>query len=81
MVNDGVAIDLELCDTAGEEDLKRFRSFSYFETDIFIICFSIVSPKTLKSVIKTWIPEIKEHWTNKPFIVVGPKTLIFLKFT
>lgn len=73
MVSDGVAVDLELVDTAGEEDLKRFRSFSYLETDIFIICYSVVSPKTLKSVVNTWIPEIKEYWTNKPFILVGQK--------
>ena len=79
MVCDGVAVDLELCDSAGEEQLKRYRSHTYYETDVFIICFSIVSPKTLQSVVNNWIPEIKEHWTNKPFILVGLRYYYWLE--
>jgi len=66
-----VAIDLELCDTTGKEGLEKYRSMSYLETDIFIICFSIVSPKSFHNVTNKWIPEIKRYLPNKPFILVG----------
>ncbi|CAG2105408.1 unnamed protein product [Medioppia subpectinata] len=69
-VCDGVLVDLELCDTAGLDDMRRLRYLTYLETDVFIVCFSIVSPKTFHNVINKWIPEMKESLPNKPFILV-----------
>ncbi|CAG2167032.1 unnamed protein product [Oppiella nova] len=73
VVCDGVLVDLELCDTAGLDDMRRLRSLTYLETDVFIICFSIVSPKTFHNVVNKWIPEMKECLPNKPFLLVGTK--------
>ena len=41
---------LGLFDTAGQEDYDHIRHLSYPQTDIFIVCFSVVSPSSLENV-------------------------------
>ena len=37
-------------DTAGQEDYDRLRPLSYPQTDVFLICFSLVSPPSYENV-------------------------------
>eukprot|EP01115_Flamella_aegyptia_P002217 TRINITY_DN135_c0_g1_i4.p1 TRINITY_DN135_c0_g1~~TRINITY_DN135_c0_g1_i4.p1 ORF type:complete len:233 (+),score=21.86 TRINITY_DN135_c0_g1_i4:154-852(+) len=37
-------VSLGLWDTAGQEDYDRLRPLSYPQTDVFLICFSIINP-------------------------------------
>jgi small GTP-binding protein len=67
-------INLQLWDTAGQEDYKKLRPLSYPQTDVFVICFSLVSPTSLENVQNMWLPEIKEHCPTCPFILVGMKS-------
>lgn len=48
---DGRPISLGLWDTAGQEDYDRLRPLSYPQTDVFLICFSVVSPPSFDNVI------------------------------
>lgn len=48
---DGKPISLGLWDTAGQEDYDRLRPLSYPQTDVFLICFSIVSPPSFDNVL------------------------------
>src|SRR3546814_2713726 len=36
-------VSLSLWDTAGQEDYDRLRPLSYPQTDVFLICFSVIS--------------------------------------
>ncbi|KAH0563410.1 Rho- protein rac1A [Trichoglossum hirsutum] len=70
---DGKPISLGLWDTAGQEDYDRLRPLSYPQTDVFLICFSIVSPPSFDNVKAKWHPEIEHHAPNVPVILVGTK--------
>jgi len=70
---DGKAINLGLWDTAGQEDYDRLRPLSYPQTDVFLICFSIISPASFENVKTKWHPEIKHHCHLTPFLLVGTK--------
>lgn len=47
---DGKTISLGLWDTAGQEDYDRLRPLSYPQTDVFLVCFSLVSPPSFENV-------------------------------
>lgn len=70
---DGKPINLGLWDTAGQEDYDRLRPLSYPQTDVFLICFSLVNPPSFENVRTKWYPEISHHAPNTPVILVGTK--------
>jgi Ras-related C3 botulinum toxin substrate 1 len=70
---DGKPINLGLWDTAGQEDYDRLRPLSYPQTDVFLICFSIISPSSFENVSAKWFPEVSHHCPNTPLLLVGTK--------
>lgn len=67
-------INLGLWDTAGQEDYDRLRPLSYPQTDVFLICYSIISPTSFQNVASKWYPEINYHAPGVPVILVGTKS-------
>jgi Ras-related C3 botulinum toxin substrate 1 len=70
---DGKPINLGLWDTAGQEDYDRLRPLSYPQTDVFLICFSVISPSSFENVRAKWYPEISHHCPNTPVLLIGTK--------
>ncbi|XP_013390100.1 ras-like GTP-binding protein Rho1 [Lingula anatina] len=68
---DGKQVELSICDTAGKED--QLRQLSYPNTDVILMCFSIVSPDSLQNIAEKWIPEVKHYCPNVPIVLVGNK--------
>ena len=50
------------------------RPLSYPQTDVFLICFSIISPHSFDNVKSKWWPEIQHHAPGVPIILVGTKS-------
>lgn len=71
---DGEPIKLGLWDTAGQAEYDRLRPLSYPQTEIFLCCFSVVSPDSFHNVKAKWIPEILHHSPKDILIMlVGTK--------
>jgi len=73
MVFDGLQINLELWDTAGQEGYKDIRPLAYTNTDVFVICYDVTNKTSLENVKKVWIPELRNYCKDAPFILVGTK--------
>ncbi|XP_066583320.1 ras-related protein ced-10-like isoform X2 [Prorops nasuta] len=71
---DGQPINVQLCDTAGQDDFDPLRSLCYPETDVFLVCFSVVCPSSYHSVATRWINEVQKYCPNAPIILVGTKS-------
>ncbi|KAK9981789.1 hypothetical protein ABG768_001313 [Culter alburnus] len=54
-------------------DYDRLRPLSYPQTDVFLICFSLVDPDSFGSVREKWYPEVRHHCPNAQIILVGTK--------
>jgi len=67
----GKPYTLGLFDTAGQEDYDRLRLLSYPQTNVFLVCFSVVNPSSYENVKEKWVPEILHHCPKTPFLLVG----------
>ncbi len=71
---DNEKVTINLWDTAGQEEYDRLRPLSYTQTDIFLICFSVVEPSSYANVKSKWIPEIRHHTPKDTLVLlVGTK--------
>jgi len=70
---DGETILLGLWDTAGQEDYDRLRPLSYPQTDVFMLCYSVVSPASFVNIRSKWNTEITHHCPTTPRLLVGTK--------
>ena len=70
---DGRPLSLDLWDTVGQEDYDRLRPLSYTCTDVFVVCYSVTSPSSLRNVKDKWIKEIRSHCPHAPIVLAGTK--------
>ncbi|OMH85978.1 GTP-binding protein rho1 [Zancudomyces culisetae] len=71
---DGRPLELELWDTAGQEDYDRLRYLSYPESNAVLICFSVDSPDSLENVEEKWINEVIHYAPGVAIVLVALKT-------
>lgn len=50
-----------------------FNCVLFLQTDVFLICFSVVSPSSFENVTSKWYPEIKHHCPDAPVLLVRKK--------
>jgi small GTP-binding protein len=71
---DGKDYQLDLWDTAGQENFDRLRPLSYKDVDVYIVCFSVNDVNTFDNVGFKWCPELNNHQNGKETrILVGTK--------
>lgn len=45
-----------------------------YPSDVFLLCFSIISPSSLENVKEKWVPELRYHCPNTPIVLCGTKS-------
>ncbi|XP_013778734.1 cell division control protein 42 homolog [Limulus polyphemus] len=68
---DNQPIRLQLCDTAGQDDFDSLRPLCYLNTNVFLLCFSVVCPTSFYNIKEKWLPEIRRHCPTAPVLLVG----------
>lgn len=66
----GEPYTLGLFDTAGQEDYDRLRPLSYPQTDVFLVCFSVVNPSSYENV-KEKVCLARVHIAHVVFLVAS----------
>ena len=78
MVAGGSVCHIDLWDTAGQEDYDNLRPLSYPASDVFILCFSLISRTSLLNAQSKWAPELRAYdrrnGSNTPIILIGTKS-------
>lgn len=64
---------VSLWDTAGQEDFAALRPLSYPQTDVFLMCYSVISRVSFSNVRNAWYPEIRHYNPETPVLLVGTK--------
>ncbi|XP_055878464.1 cdc42 homolog [Biomphalaria glabrata] len=67
----GKSYVISLFDTAGQEEYIHLRALSYVNSDVFLLCYSVATPESLRDAQDKWIPEIRKYCPNTPVILVG----------
>lgn len=70
----GQTINLQLWDTAGQEDYARLRPMSYPDTDVFLLAFSLENRVSLENITSTWEKEVKAGAPDAAIVLVGTKS-------
>jgi small GTP-binding protein len=73
IIVDGQLVDLGSWHTAGQEDCDGLYPLSYLQTDVFLICFSLMSPVSSENICVKWCPDVWHPYANIPVILVGTK--------
>jgi len=60
-----------LFDTAGQEEFDRLRPLAYPLTNVFLVCFCVISPTSFSNVKDKWIAEIRRECPSAPIILVA----------
>ncbi|KAK9963606.1 hypothetical protein ABG768_006777 [Culter alburnus] len=66
---DGNPVKLALWDTSGLEGYDRLRPLSYPQTDVVLICFSLVKPASFENIRQKWFPEVRHFCPNTLIIL------------
>ena len=76
----GEPYTLGLFDLSGQEDYERLRPLSYPQTDVFLVCFSVVNPASYENVVEKVCFVIVRCDVNKSLFVflVGTRNHVSL---
>lgn len=54
-----------------QDDLACLRQFCYRDADVFLLCYSTVTPSSFRSVRERWAPEVRRLCPETPLVLVG----------
>jgi len=73
IIVNGQVFHLSMWDTPGQEEYDTQRAQTYQDTEVFLLCFSIVNRASYINVKEKWFPEIRKHCPTTPIVLIGTK--------
>uniref|UniRef100_A0A8D0H0D1 Uncharacterized protein n=1 Tax=Sphenodon punctatus TaxID=8508 RepID=A0A8D0H0D1_SPHPU len=71
---DGKPVQINLWDTAGQEDYDRLRPLSYSGTHVILMCYDVTNPSSFDNIRTKWYPEVNHFCKGVPILLIGCKT-------
>ncbi|KAI6653734.1 Ras-like GTP-binding protein Rho1 [Oopsacas minuta] len=65
---------LNIIELGGSDQCATYRKSCYEESDIILVCFSVVRPYEVLDIGSKWLPEIKKWNQNAYVMLVGTQT-------
>lgn len=58
-----------------QHDYESLRRFTYEDSEVFVVCFSVVDRDSFESIKEFWLPEMKRNMNRKkPVLLVATQT-------
>ncbi|XP_053143444.1 rho-related GTP-binding protein RhoD [Hemicordylus capensis] len=70
----GKHVQINLWDTAGQEDYDRLRPLSYSGAHAILMCYDVTNPPSFDNILTKWYPEARHFCRGVPILLVGCKT-------
>ncbi|KAK3591829.1 hypothetical protein CHS0354_007691 [Potamilus streckersoni] len=71
----GEQYTVSIFDSAGQHDLEGLRAYTYKDSEVYVVCYSVVDRESFHNVRDFWIPEAKSSTKRrKPIILVGTQS-------
>ena len=51
-------VNIDLWDCMSPKEYEKVRALQYPKTDVFLLCYSVDSPESLKNIRTHWFPEV-----------------------
>ncbi|KAL5008446.1 hypothetical protein ScPMuIL_014027 [Solemya velum] len=68
----GEQYTVSMFDSAGQHDYEGLRAFTYKDSEVLVVCYSVVDRESFDSIKSFWMPEIKNYMRRrKPVILVA----------
>lgn len=67
-------LDIQIFDTAGQEEFAQLRQNAYDNTNVFILLHDITNNASFQNAIEKWLPEINGACPTAAVILVGNKS-------
>lgn len=66
--------NLSILDNAGQHDYESMRTFTYKDSEVLVLCYSVVDRTSIESIKDFWVPEVSHCRRRKPIILVATQT-------
>lgn len=74
LLQSSLSLEIHVAFPFAQDEFDKLRPLCYTNTDIFLLCFSVVSPSSFQNVSEKWVPEIRCHCPKAPIILVGTQS-------
>ena len=64
-------LSVKACADVDFEYDDRLRPLCYPQTDVFLVCFCVISPFSFENVEGRWLREVHHYCPRVPFLIVG----------